>query len=276
MINQFINQTFSLLKKSDMRFFPTETVPLKFNHEDKDKTVHIQMVVSDTYGGASISSNCILQISIMFSVMDALVDNKYPDLVGQSFKSKYKGLPNGTDDEIMFREVYRLLKTLRNAAVHSMNTISIKEDESITASYTHNGTVFSLDISQLGMNYIYTFIYNYITPQPEELTSNHIKAIQRTIYDSIKQRINSFSDDIGTNLKDISNDLRLGSSRRYIVENPLYEVSPNVIRIQSIYEDGHFPADYLIEHDEKKALIPSEVLRNQEIDVKDIPIWYLS
>lgn len=278
MIDKFIKQTIGLLKKSDIVVRPTEIRPVELNHEDNTKTVY--MSAYDSYGGARLEDNFILQIMIMFSVMDALVDRSYPALGGESFHKKYREMPNDTDEQIMFKEIYRILKVLRNASVHSMNSVSLEADHSIVASYTHKRTEFTLNISKNGMELIYTFIFNLINPPMSRLTKNHLLGIQRTLFDHIKSSIASFSDEFGSTLGGISDDLRLKRIVRYYVQNPLFEICNDSIKIttdeyklQSNFE-VNYGVDYQIQIDGKTAVLPAEVLIGNEISLNNLETWY--
>ncbi|MGV3267570.1 hypothetical protein [Cytobacillus pseudoceanisediminis] len=278
MIDKFIRQTIGLLKKSDIVVRPTVIRPVELNHQDNSSpTVH--MSLHDSYGGAMLEDNFILQIMIMFSVMDALIDRKYPDLGGESFHKKYREMPDGTDEQIMFKEIYRILKVLRNASVHSMNSVSLEANHSIVASYTHKGTEFSLNISKNGMELIYTFIFNLINPPMTKLTNNHILGIQRTLFDHIKANITTFSDEFGTDLGEISGELRLKRIVRYYVQNPMFVKSNDSIKITTEYKlqsdfEIHYGVDYQIQIDDKTAVLPSEVLIGNEIPLNNLEIWY--
>ncbi|MGG3801234.1 hypothetical protein [Metabacillus fastidiosus] len=277
MIDKFIKQTIGLLKKSDIIIRPTVIRPVELNHEDNTQTVY--MSGSDFYGGARLEDNFILQIMIMFSVMDALVDRKYPALGGESFHKKYKEMPDDTDEQIMFKEIYRLLKVLRNASIHSMNSVSLEADHSIVASYSYRETEFSLNISKNGMELIYTFIFNLINPPIGKLTNNHISGIQRTLFDHINRSVVTFSDEFGSALRDISDGLRLKRIVRYYVQNPMFVISNESIKITSEYKlhsdlEEHYGIDYQIEVNDKIAVLPSEVLIDNKIKLNNLEIWY--
>lgn len=277
MIEQFISQTIKLMKKSDIVIRPTEIRTIKLGHGDNSTSG--TMYVSDSYGGARFEDNFILQNMIMFSLIDALVDRNYPDLVGESFHKKYTYMTAETDEQIMFREIYRILKVLRNASVHSMNSVSIRPDKSIVISYRHRDTLFSLNIPETGMAFINTFIYNLINPPISLLTKNHLLGIQRSLYDHIKELVTTFSDEFGSTLEGISDGVRLKTIVRYYIQNPLFEISTDSIKITSEYKlnsdyERHYGVDYQINIGSKTAILPAEVLKENSIELNNLENWY--
>lgn len=278
MINNFVRQTIELLKRSDIIVRPTEIRPVEFNYEENINSKTIHLSVHDYFGGADLANNFILQIMIMFSILDAYVDLKHPLLQGKSYRKKYKALPQNTDDEIILKEVFRLFKVLRNASVHSMSSISLAND-SVVVSFQHLETNYSLEITKKGVNLLFTYVLDVLRPI-KELTPYHLEGLNRKIYDQIINEINTFTDDFGTGLQNISNELRLKRIVRYYVKNPKYLIQNNKIQITSIYElesivKDYYGVDYFIEINFDKYLIPEEVLMDYRVPVNELERWVL-
>ncbi|WP_033580764.1 MULTISPECIES: hypothetical protein [Priestia] len=277
MLETFIKQTITLLKESDIRFQRTKIIPVTFTHETgvKQVTLHMQ----STLGPSSprLSDNLVLQVMMMFTLLDAVIDSKYPNLEGKSFRYRYSKLPFTNDEDLIFKETYRLMKMFRNASVHSMSAINFTE-ESVMINYEFKNTVFKLEVTKLGVELLFTYILEVFELQ-NDLTDNHILSLRRSLYDELISQIKSFSDDFQKPLQSIpANRLRLKRSIRYCVENPTYMMNnKGDIEITSPYS-ADLPnrgVDYLVELKDKKALIPEEILKDNQFTDNDFNNWLL-
>ncbi|BFI99936.1 MAG: hypothetical protein PME_23720 [Priestia megaterium] len=275
MLEIFIRQTIDLLKKSDIQFQRTEIMPITLIHETGVKQINIQSKVS--YSNVNLSDNLILQVMIMFTLLDAVIDSKYPNLEGKSFRSKYRNLPCDNDEELIFKEIYRLMKIFRNASVHSISAINFT-GESVVIDYEYNNSVFKLEITKSGIGLLFAYILDSFESR-NDLTDNHILAFRRSLYDHLISEIKEFSDDFKTNLQLIpSNQLRLKRSVRYQVRNPTYIIKgKDLIEITSPYlsDQPNRGVDYLVEFKGKKALIPDEILKNNQLSYRELNNWLI-
>lgn len=281
MINNFLTETIRFLKQSDLRLYPTEcrNVVLKRVEDKVIKNVKLSMTDS-FYSKPRISTNFILQVIVIFSTLDAKIDLEFPELHGQSFKYKYEHLPSELDDEIIFKECFRIFKLLRNAATHSMNSISVS-DENIFARYNFRETDFKLQITQKGISLLFTYILELFSSDTL-YTNNHYKAFNRELFDLIKQEIFVITDEFGNELKSISNNIKLKRWVRYYIENPSFELENERknLKIKTPYElsndyEKEYGVDYLIKISEDDTyLVPGEVLNEQyEIELSYILEW---
>ncbi|MFJ7557571.1 hypothetical protein ACIQXZ_27690 [Bacillus thuringiensis] len=267
-----------MLKRSDIYVRQTEIRPVKFIFEEGKNSPSLRLSCSDSYGGARLSDNFILQTMMMFTVLDAAIDIRYPYLQGESYRNKYQSLPNSTDDEIILREIFRVFKLFRNASVHSMSSINYDSDK-ISVSYTYRQTSYNIEISKYGFELLFTYILDILNPL-EKFTSHHHTSLNRKIYDEIKREIITFNDEFRAGLLDISNQIRLKRVVRYYIENPKYLKVDGNIQITSIYElqpmiEDHYGVDYLIELDSLQYLIPAEVLNNNQISTDEMQQWII-
>ncbi|RFB53133.1 hypothetical protein [Bacillus thuringiensis] len=278
MMNNFIEQTIDLLKRSDIYVRQTEIRPVKFKFEEGKNCPSLHLSCSDSYGGAKLSNNFILQTMMMFTVLDAAIDIRYPHLQGESYRKKYQSLPDSTDDEIILKGIFRVFKLFRNASVHSMSSINYDSDK-MSVSYTYRQTSYNIEISKYGFELLFTYILDILDPL-DKFTSHHHTSLNRKIYDEIKREIITFNDEFGAGLLDISNQIRLKRVVRYYIENPKYLKVDGNIQITSIYElepmiEDHYGVDYLIELDSLQYLIPAEVLNNNQISTDEMQHWII-
>lgn len=278
MINNFIEQTIELLKRSDIIIRQTDIRPVEFNYEEENNTKTVYLSCSDSFGGAKLSNNLTLQIMIMFTVLDATIDTRYSQLQGESFRKKYKSLPSITDDEIISKEIFRIFKLLRNASVHSMGSINYCDDK-VSVSYTYSQTNYNMEITKHGLTLLFTYIMDILKPL-NMLTSQHHSCLNRKMYDEIKEEINIFNDEFGSGLMDISNETRLKRNVRYYVQNPKYLRTHDNVEITSIYElesmvKDHYGVDYFIEIDSRQYLIPAETLNGNQMSMNEMQQWIL-
>ena len=205
----------------------------------------------------------------------------YPELQGQTFKFKYENLPQGSDEEIILRESYRIFKILRNAATHSMDSITIINDR-IMAQYNFRNTCFELSITQTGLSFLFTYIIELFTTN-NIYTQNHIKAFNCELFNLLKNEISSVKDEFGEGIFPISNTLRLKRWVRYYIENPSFEIKEeHLLKITSPYElksefEKEYGVDYLVKLNKNDLyLIPGEVLNNNyELEISGLSYWKL-
>ncbi|GAA0486928.1 hypothetical protein GCM10008986_10430 [Salinibacillus aidingensis] len=275
MIDDFIKQTVSFLERTNTRIHTPETRTVTY----EGNTTSLLMSDSEVVyvNTANISDNVHLGIMLFFSILDAKVDLLYPELDGKSFRQRHKRLPKTNDDELILSQLFRILKLLRNASVHSKNSIIIKNNE-ITCSYINKKTKFQLIITKLGLELIYSLILEFVKPSMS--TSLYWESIRRTYYDDIKANITLFVDDLGdNNLLDISNEIRLKRSVRYRITNSTFKIEKGYLLIERPYglnenEKECLSCDYEVTYGEKAYLIPSEALDiNNKIDVAHLYLW---
>lgn len=278
MINEFIDKTIKMLERSDIIIRLPEHRKLQFDGEYKT----LYMELSEVVGQTHLQENLIFQVMVFFSIIDTFIDINYPSLEGQSFAKKYQGLQTTNDIDIIFKEVYRILKILRNASIHSKNSISVRNDNSILVDYNFKGTNFKLEVTKHCLELIYSLIFFVIKDMNYPL--DYKEGLMRTYYDDIKRNIITISDDFGiNNLASISSRLRLKRTVRYNVINGNFSIDLNN---QILTLEKYLPAeserictasDYKVKIDSKLYIIPEEILgSNGEINICDLSPWEIS
>lgn len=114
----------------------------------------------------------------------------------------------------------------------------------------------------------YTLIVMYV--KGDLGSGEYFLALAREIYERLRSGVRNLADDISSNLPVPSGTRRIRSKRRNIVINHHYEIQNSIIIFDEYRVD--FPewegADFFIEVDNQKLLIPNEVLdSNNEIRV---------
>lgn len=276
MIDQFIKQTISFLKRTDTRLHFPEVRKVTF--EDDSPTHHLSITDTVYMNSASISNNILLESMIFFSLLDAKIDELHPELESQSFRSRCMSLPRNDDDEIITRELFRILKVLRNATVHSKSSIELING-GIKCSYLNRGTQFELEITRLGLELIYSLIFEILSSKYKK-DAYHM-GIRRSYYDAIQNELKKFQDDIDDNmaLNNLSNGLRLKRIVRYRITDSKYCISNSHLTITRPYviEEFvrlHYGCDYDLSFDGKNYLVPEECLNTEHsIEISQLSEW---
>ncbi|MEC1720153.1 hypothetical protein [Schinkia azotoformans] len=277
MIDDFIKQTVSFLERTDTRIHAPEIRTVRY----EENTTSLLMSDSEVVylNRANISDNVLLGIMFFFSIIDAKVDLLHPELDGESFRQRYKRMTKKSDDEIILSQLFRILKLLRNASVHSKNSIVIKNNE-ITCSYSNMKTNFQLIITKLGLELIYSLILELVKTTMS--TSLYYSSIRRTYYDDIKANIKVFADDLGdSSLLELSNGIRLKRGVRYKITNSIFKIEKDYLIIEKPYdlpedEKLYRSCDYEVNYNGKNYLIPSEALdSNNKMDISHLCLWEL-
>lgn len=286
--NDLYKNIVSLLSRSDIRFRETEVIPVEFR-EDGGSKITISCCMRMNYGPTPLNNTPVISCLIVFALFDAYIENKYNLNPGTSFKSRYNNMRTVTNRNVIEKECYRLIKTIRNGFVHNINSI-VLSNSIFHFSYTNpQGTNFNLDISSDKLELLYSIILLLVKEKFEIDTEGHFENIICTYYEELKEYIDlngSFIDDgdVGTgtanafNLIPISTYVRFNTAARYPVENPIYSILQDKIKIEKIFNPGieAYSADYCVIYNEKKYIIPQEILDiDNSILLSDLPVWEL-
>lgn len=275
MLNDFVDKTVKLMKKSDIQVRMPEYRRIEIG---QTTTVFIECYSSICQ--TRLADNLIFHLMVFFSLLDSYIDSQYPTLDGYSFAQKYRELPTNDDHEVIIKEVYRILKIFRNASTHSRSAITVLHDTEIIADYQYRKTNFTLQMSKNSLELIYTVILLLL--DTNEYSRQYLHGLLRTFYDDLKNEI-IISDEFGqNNLANISSGVRLKRIVRYRITNPDYKIDTSTGLISIVRytmhptETEHYSCDYLIELNGKKYLIPNEVLNQAgEISIVDSVTWEL-
>ncbi|NMS91922.1 hypothetical protein HGQ85_18535 [Clostridioides difficile] len=225
----------------------------------------------------------VIYTSNIFLSFDEYINYNNPDIAELNFKNKYIRLTSNSDIDIITKEVYRILKLMRNTIIHNLSNLSQIEDDNnimINFSYSFKNTNFNLNLSQENLFRLYAMVI-LITREFSVYESENKEfyiGILRLFYDKLKNDICNFGefqddiDDMG--LMEISNDIRL-ERIRLCIEKPIYEKSEK-IKIQRVCVKGEKESspDYPISIDGIEYIIPDEVLDAEgKLELSELIKW---
>ena len=267
MFQDFLEKTLNLIRKSNFRLLIPQIREINLS-QNGTRTIYI--AIEDSVSSISIDfeNNPILLSMITFSLIDTFIDLKYPQLEGLSFKRKYEKL-----DHNVLREIYRILKLLRNAVVHMKSAVEFKDD-SCVISYTWKNTSFYLELNKIAYRTLITLAFILIKVQVENIYHfKYIQALIHSYYNEIRKSI-KIQDEFGDNLESISYDITLNFSPiRYQVKNPSIKEEYGTLIIEIVDNDISRFADYVIRLNGKDYLIPNEALKADRIAISELPDW---
>lgn len=272
-LDKFTELTTQFLLRSDLSIDVPDIIPAELLPDGRS-SIHIcSSTIPDT---ANIKDNPVLTVTVLFSLLDVLADQRFPELEGQSFKKRYDGLPASNDYDTIFKELYRIMRLFRNAIVHCKSGISMSE-ESFDIDYNSTrGTLCKLEITRRACHLLFSLIVHYFRVR----RSSYMEGIVRSYFDDIRNGIKRISDDISVPLRNISNcGLRLKRSR-YRVINPNYNRTKHgttlqISRYQLLQQERDWRGvEYNVSLGGVEYMIPDEALENDnEISVSGLEHW---
>ncbi|MBB6635686.1 hypothetical protein [Cohnella thailandensis] len=272
MLEQFIRQTVALLKYSDVRLRLVETRQVSFNDEEEGTTVYISG--SDHFGGSRLEDSTIVQIMLFFGILDAKVDLNFPMLEGKNFTEKYRSLPLNTDEKIIFSQAYRIMRILRNNAIHSMSSTKIENEVIISDGRD------KMEITKTGYEILYSLIYQLSVCSSSN--KNMFNGLIRSYYDDLIHEIRLLEDkEQAGGLVSFSNGIRLKRFVRYEVMNAEYFVQDSELILKKLYvlpEEFYnwCGIDYQIEFNGSRYLVPIEdMLDRSKVKIAKLEDWII-
>lgn len=274
MDKEFYNNILKILDKSSINFKKPELGRYLFKEQTRFFSSEIEVINSN----AKLSETPAILCLIVFTLLDIFLENKYEINAGFSFSKKYKALPTRNDQEIIEKECYRIIKTMRNGYVHNISNISNNNGKYYFKYVSPQDTLFKLNITEDKLILLYTLIVYLVKGEYEIKTYGHFIGALREFYDELLLYINedNFKDDINRPLKSISNSTRIKFGTRWKMEDTTFYVKNNKIKINSIYnyKDKKEFTDYFLEFNKEKYIIPEEVLdKNNSIKLNKLADW---
>lgn len=273
MNNMFLEQTIKFLKDTNINMNKFTETPIR--HDEEGQTVYEEMSMVKA-NNADIEDNIILKFIIIFSLADSFIDIKSPKLVGENFANKVDMLPQNSLDEKVFRECYRIIRVLRNAAVHAQKEF-LTEDNIIKYSSKKGKYEEKIEISSKGIRLLFTYFINYISDDyGYKFTKSHKTMINVSYYNEIGREITDFKDKF-KDLEKINNSepfKNILARTRYNVLDANYAVDSTKVSFQQ--PSKYYPIDYSISYENANYLVPIEVLdENLSINIDELKKWKL-
>jgi hypothetical protein len=208
---------------------------------------------------------------------------------GMSFKKRYLNLPHLTNQNIVEKECFRLMRVIRNGFVHNISAIQATNDLFHFNYIDQGGNKFNLDISSDKLQLLYSIILILVRGEYEIATEGHLENVICMFYSELKNFVDvkgNFIDDgdMGNGainsfkLLPISSYIHLNTCMRYLGENPNYDIDGDRITIKSIYNTvgNQYSVDYCVRYNKKEYAIPQEVLDlNNSVFLSNLSIWEL-
>lgn len=261
-MNPIIAHTLSLLEDAGLAVRYPEFRHLT-QEPDEKYTLHFSFTATVRPHSARIEENVPLKLMLVFTVMDFYVDTIYPHLEGLSYKQKYEHLPANDDYQLIFKQLFRLAKLIRNAMIHNPAAVT-SEGGGLEIRYSRPryNTRFALKMSDEALIHLQTAIFMYV--KGDLGRGGYFVGIMRSIYRDMLAGVDraGFADDIQQPIAEPSGCLQLRTRVREIHLNPRYEVENGIVKVlmpkreQQEWEGW----DFYIEHQGAEYLIPMEAL----------------
>jgi hypothetical protein len=222
---------------------------------------------------------------VLFSVIDSIVDSKYPDLIDECFSKKYKLLPSSTKLETVFKETYRVMKLLRNASVHNEKSVS-RDGSEFMIDYINGKTLYKINCSQSAVGEIYSLCLLFI--ENFGVDDEYFSLIASTCFNRFVSGLKCYCDDGGDYINFVECDERFYFYKRYRYRVPFESLSIVngffvIDRMNGTYrifiENKEYKKEdcdeYLIEGDSGEVhLIPGHKLDNEgRISMAEFAKW---
>lgn len=268
MIFDFLDSILEILKKFNLTtHFPNVSTIFIDNNGICNHFFNVETIDGTQF------NNIIISSLLVFDLFDTSLDLLSPNLEGLPFDEKYKQLPKNSDGQLILKEIYRILKNIRNTSIHAKSKIYNKQNIFIKNPYKK----IDIEITKIGMEYIYTAILYWI--KNKHKINKYTESFLRYYFYEINNNIKIFSDKHG-NLNQLSNSNGLVlKMHRYKFENPKSSVINNFLEIEKYdklddFEIGKVGIDYVIKLNQQNYLIPSEVLsKENRISLSEINDW---
>ena len=256
---------------SDLDFREVTIRPVRYEVDEEGNEVHrVYGTFCDTlFGKSAMSDAWVVGNLLLFTVFDGYLENKFQLIEGESFRKHYEGLPENTSMEKIVKNCYRIMKIIRNGIQHNMSNVNY-ESGSYDINYCHRSVSYILKISRNGIKCLYTIIMNTILDQikgisTKYMTTGHYEGIIYSLYTEMINEITQLSDDIGTELLIVPNELKIRATVRYPIENPCV-VTEDETTITFSHMENNMVADennnqyyYSQDYTYKDYLLPQEI-----------------
>ncbi|MCR9884193.1 hypothetical protein NB554_10150 [Vibrio alginolyticus] len=135
---------------------------------------------------------------VIFSILDSIIDIDNPQVEGCSFKARYDSLSSNDEQGIIFKEVYRVMKLIRNAMVHNRKNIS-KNNGEFSILYQNRGTDFHLKCSVGSIRELYNL--SRVIIDHVDVEDRYFKLVLTELYNRFMSGVTVFTDEISSSLQ---------------------------------------------------------------------------
>jgi hypothetical protein len=224
---------------------------LTLNMEDKFHTKQKQ--IPELFNG-----------SLCFMILDSYIDSVFPEMERTSFKNKYDNLPKNNNTEIMFSQLYRILKLYRNATVHNISGISITKDF-LEIVHDHKNIKNIFSITHKGIQIIEDMILCYFYYEQINYSFLYKEYLYYSYFDDILKEIKTYNDEYKGIITIDSK--KINRYERFNCQSIDYIISDGDIHFKippKLMEKMNLAIDINISINGKQYIIPIEVLGDSQ------------
>lgn len=197
------------------------------------KTMHIHL---NLFGGvSSIPAPLLVKVILAFSVFDAFIDERNPELEGLSLSSKYEKLPTLNDVEKIKKAVYRIIRLIRNKIIHAQSKVDVSGVDLII-----NDGSNAIKISKAALNSLLELVLVFI--EYDQVTDLYFDLIVKSYYMRIMRGISEFSD----TSRDLLPNVFLENSYFYHKQRFLFYISDVQLDLNNVIHIKRHLSNYVV------------------------------
>ena len=224
--------------------------------------------------GGSQTSFTFIALLLYFDVLDGLIDQNNPDLIGENFTHKYQKMKKVDPFQHILGEVFRIFLILRNTFTHNKTHLN----NFLSISYTVRGRNIELKIGDTPFYYLVTmikmiyFISKNNSYYEKCILFNHFK-IFITMSDF------KINDQFGNKVFDVDVPFSFFTNERYQYETKKFHITEEKIIIEKILhqkciKDNEIGFDYIIKYNGNEYIVPEEALTPSfEMALDQFELW---
>jgi len=267
-MNYFTNSLLEFLSSTKQNNYIPEINNLKFSN---DGTSILSLKMEDRFPTQQTSIPELFNASLCFMILDSYIDSLYYEMEGTKFNEKYKNLPKNNNIEIMFSQLYRILKLYRNATIHHVSGISITKDL-LNIEYSHGKINYLFTITHKGIEIIEDMVLCFFYYNKLNYSYHYKEYLFYSYYDDILKEIIAYNDE--NNDIETINSKKINRFERLNCDSINFKIS-NIIIIfdipQKIIDRINCAIDINISINEKHFIIPIEVLDHlKQMSIEEI------
>ena len=256
MINYFTESLLNFLASIRQGKYLPEINGLEISN---DGTKTLTLAMEDRFQSSQESISPFFIGSLCFMILDSYIDSLFSDNDDKHFRDKYNHLPKNNNIEIIFSQIYRILKLYRNATIHHMREVSITKDF-LKIMYTKKNK-FLLVITHKGIEIIQDMILCFFHYETTNYGSLYKEYLYYSFFDDILKEIKGYNDEhaniLAINSKKIN---RIERFNCHSIEYSFFENSIIFNIPDRLIKEENFAIDINITIDREKFIVPMEVI----------------
>ena len=188
----------------------------------KDGKTILTLRIEDKFQSRQANIIQLFNGCLCFMILDSFIDSVFPEMEGKTIKYKYEKLPKNNNIEIMFSQIYRILKLYRNATVHHINGISITQKH-LKINFSHNNIDYFFTITHKGIEIIEDMLLCYFYYRQINYSYYYKEYLLYSFYSDILEEIEAFNDEFMDSMS--INSIKINRYERFNCNSINYEIS---------------------------------------------------